>query len=103
MYDRSIVESYQWVYASESFTGNTHPTIKPTKLFEWIARLITPPGGVILDPFLGSGTTAVSGLTLGFDVVGCELTEEYWPIIEGRVNHALKQWYNANAQYKLFT
>ena len=83
--------------------ANTHPTIKPTKLFEWIARLITPCGGVILDPFLGSGTTAVSGLTLGFDVVGCELTEEYWPIIEGRVNHALKQWYNANAQYKLFT
>jgi len=82
--------------------ANTHPTIKPTKLFEWIARLITPPGGVILDPFLGSGTTAVSGLSLGFDVVGCELTEEYWPIIEGRVNHALKQWYNANAQYKLF-
>ena len=82
--------------------ANTHPTIKPTKLFEWIARLITPPCGVILDPFLGSGTTAVSGLTLGFDVVGCELTEEYWPIIEGRVNHALKQWYNANAQYKLF-
>jgi DNA modification methylase len=82
--------------------ANTHPTIKPTKLFEWIAQLITPPGGVILDPFLGSGTTAVSGLTLGFDVVGCELTEEYWPIIEGRVNHALKQWYNANAQYKLF-
>ena len=82
--------------------ANTHPTIKPTKLFQFLARLITPPGGVILDPFLGSGTTAVSGLTLGFDVVGCELTEEYWPIIEGRVNHALKQWYNANAQYKLF-
>lgn len=83
--------------------ANTHPTVKPTKLFEWIARLITPTGGVILDPFLGSGTTAVSGLTLGFDVVGCELTAEYWPIIEGRVNYALKQWYNANAQYKLFT
>ena len=81
---------------------NTHPTVKPVTLLSWIANLITPPGGVILDPFLGSGSTVVAAITNGFDIIGCELTDEYWPIIEGRVAHALKQWHDDNRQYKLF-
>ena len=81
---------------------NTHPTVKPVTLLSWIINLITPPGGVILDPFLGSGSTAVAAITNGFDIIGCELTDEYFPIIEGRVAHALKQWHDDNRQYKLF-
>ncbi|HEY5265628.1 MAG TPA: site-specific DNA-methyltransferase [Acidimicrobiales bacterium] len=67
---------------------NIHETVKPVALMKYLCRLVTPPGGVILDPFLGSGTTAVAAILEGFDWIGCELTEEYWPIIEGRVAHA---------------
>jgi DNA modification methylase len=81
---------------------NTHPTVKPTNLFRWLCRLVTPPGGTVLDPFLGSGTTAVSAILEGFDAVGCELTEEYHPIIEGRIVQAYKSWRDENRQYRLF-
>ncbi len=69
---------------------------------EWAIRLLTPPGGVVLDPFAGSGTTGVSSIVQGFDCILCELTPEYWPIIEGRLNHAIKEWKQENSQYKLF-
>ena len=81
---------------------NTHPTVKPTNLFRWLCRLVTPPGGLVLDPFLGSGTTAVSAVLEGFDAIGCELTEEYHPIIEGRIAQAYKSWRDENRQYRLF-
>lgn len=81
---------------------NIHPTVKPIKLMRWLVRLVTPPGGTVLDPFLGSGTTAAAAIQEGFDVVGCELTEKYWPIIEGRTEHAIKQWKQAHSQVTLF-
>jgi site-specific DNA-methyltransferase (adenine-specific) len=62
-----------------------HPTVKPIALMRYLVKLVTPPGGVVLDPFLGSGTTAVAAILDGFDWIGCEMTKEYWPIIEGRV------------------
>jgi len=62
-----------------------HPTVKPLELMRYLIKLVTPPGGVVLDPFLGSGTTAVAAILDGFDWIGCEMTEEYWPIIEARV------------------
>ena len=67
---------------------NFHPTVKPIKLMRWLCRLLTPQGGTVLDPFLGSGTTAVSAILEGFHAVGCEMTEDYYPIIEGRINWA---------------
>jgi len=81
---------------------NTHPTIKPRGVMEWAIRLLTPPGGVVLDPFAGSGTTGVSSIVQGFDCILCELTPEYWPIIEGRVADGYREWKDANRQYKLF-
>jgi DNA modification methylase len=81
---------------------NTHPTVKPLGILEFLCKLTTKKGGTILDPFLGSGSTAVAGLINDFNVIGCELTEEYWPIIEGRVQHAREEWHRRNAQYKLF-
>lgn len=67
---------------------NFHPTVKPIALMRWLLRLVTPPNGVVLDPFAGSGTTLVAAVMEHKNVVGIEMTEEYWPIIEGRVNHA---------------
>ena len=67
---------------------NFHPTVKPIKLMRWLCRLLTPKGGTVLDPFLGSGTTAVSAILEGFNAIGCEMTEDYYPIIQGRVNWA---------------
>jgi site-specific DNA-methyltransferase (adenine-specific) len=56
-----------------------------------LVRLVTPKGGVVLDPFTGSGSTGKAAILEGFGFVGVELTSEYLPIIEGRLNHAAKQ------------
>jgi DNA modification methylase len=73
---------------SNTAKKNFHPTVKPLALMRYLVRLVTPPNGTVLDPFLGSGTTAVAATLEGFKWVGCELTSEYLPIIEGRVGHA---------------
>ena len=70
---------------------NFHPTVKPLALMRYLVKLVTPPGGTVLDPFLGSGSTAVAAILEGFDWRGCEMTEEYWPIIEARVKWAKKE------------
>lgn len=70
---------------------NHHPTKKAITLMRWLCRLITPPGGTILDPFAGSGSTGVAALREGFSFVGAELTDEYLPILEGRIRYALSQ------------
>lgn len=64
---------------------NEHPTVKPIKLMEQLVRLICPPGGIVLDPFAGSGTTLVAAQGLGFGFVGIELSPEYTAIIERRL------------------
>ena len=67
---------------------NFHPTVKPTDLMRYLIKLVTPPGGVVLDPFTGSGSTGKAAILEGFDFIGIELTAEYLPIIEGRLAHA---------------
>jgi DNA modification methylase len=71
--------------------ANHHPTVKPVALMRHLVRLVTPPGGTVLDPFTGSGTTLVAAVLEGFDAVGCEMTDEYLPIIRGRVEWAQEQ------------
>jgi DNA modification methylase len=56
----------------------------------YLVRLVTPPGGTVLEPFAGSGTTLVACVHEGFGAIGIELTEDYLPIINGRVAHAEK-------------
>jgi len=70
---------------------NFHPTVKPLALMRYLIKLVTPPNGLVLDPFLGSGSTAVAAILEGFNWVGCEMTEDYWPIIEARVAWAQKE------------
>jgi site-specific DNA-methyltransferase (adenine-specific) len=64
---------------------NIHPTVKPVALMKYLIRLVVPKGGVVLDPFLGSGTTAVAAIEEGVEWIGCEREPEYLEIIEARV------------------
>lgn len=70
---------------------NTHPTVKPVALMRWLVRLVTPPGGVVLDPFAGSGTTMCAASLEQMRAIGCELDEHHCAIIRARVTHAERQ------------
>lgn len=72
-------------------TGNTHPTVKPTDLMRYLCRLVTPPGGVVLDPFMGSGSTGKAAVLEGFRFVGMELDPEYLKIAQARIAAAQGQ------------
>jgi site-specific DNA-methyltransferase (adenine-specific) len=64
---------------------NVHPTVKPISLMRWLCRLVTPPGGTVLDPFLGSGSTGCAAVLEGFRFVGCEREQNYMDIAQARV------------------
>ena len=77
---------------NERGEGNNHPTVKPTKLIEYLVTLITPPNGIVLDPFIGSGTTAIASLNTGRSFIGIELNEGYVEIARRRVaSHTAQQ------------
>jgi len=65
--------------------GNTHPTVKPNSLMRYLCRLITPPGGMVLDPFAGSGSTLLAARQEGFSFVGIEQEQKYVDIIKERL------------------
>jgi DNA modification methylase len=67
--------------------GNNHPTVKPTALMAYLCRLITPTGGVVLDPYMGSGSTGKAAVREGFSFVGCELDKDYFDIATARVTN----------------
>jgi site-specific DNA-methyltransferase (adenine-specific) len=81
---------------------NFHPTVKPIDLMRHLVRLVTPPGGLVLDPFTGSGTTACACVLEGFRFVGCELTADYLPIIVARIQHWRRVAAAQAAQLSLF-
>lgn len=64
----------------------SHPTLKPINLMTYLCRMITPPGGIVLDPFMGSGSTGIAARLEGFRFVGMELDEDYFKIAEARIN-----------------
>ena len=66
--------------------GVAHPTVKPIALMRWLVRLVTPPGGIVLEPFAGSGTTVEACLIEGFRCVAIEKTDAYLPLIEARIH-----------------
>ena len=63
-------------------------TVKPLDLMRWLVRLVTPPGGVVLDPFAGSGTTLEAAIVEGFRSIGIEREADYLPLIEQRIARA---------------
>ena len=73
---------------------NNHPTVKPTDLMAYLVRLVTPKGGVVLDPFMGSGSTGKAAIRGGFDFVGIEREEEYMEIAEARIQYEIDNPYS---------
>jgi len=72
----------------DAVVRNAHPTVKPVELMKWLVRLVTPPNGIVLDPFTGSGSTGVACMLEGFNFVGFEQSAEYVEIAEARIGHA---------------
>ncbi len=72
---------------------NHHPTVKPTDLMRYLCRLVTPKGGTVLDPFMGSGSTGKAAVLEGFRFIGIDLTEEYVQIARARIEFAQRQGY----------
>lgn len=68
--------------------GNTHPTVKPTDLMAYLLRLVTPPGGLTLDPFVGSGSTGKAAMLEGFDFIGIDNDKSYLAMAEARILYA---------------
>jgi len=75
--------------------ANHHPTVKPTTLMEYLCKLVTPPNGIVLDPFMGSGSTGKAAMYAGFNFIGIEMTEEYLPIAKARIEFAVSdnEWF----------
>jgi site-specific DNA-methyltransferase (adenine-specific) len=73
--------------------GNNHPTVKPIELMKYLIKLITPPGGIVLDPFNGSGSTGCAAVELGYEYIGCELDPAYVSIAETRI----RAWQNKDS------
>ena len=77
---KTLVERF-----SKTPSTNNHPTVKPIALMKYLIKLVTPKGGIVLDPFAGSGSTLVAAQELGYESIGIELTADYIPIIEARL------------------
>jgi site-specific DNA-methyltransferase (adenine-specific) len=71
--------------------ANHHPTVKPIKLMRYLVRLVTPPGGIVLDPFMGSGSTGCAVVQEGMQFIGIDLNPEYVEIAEKRIAHWKEQ------------
>jgi DNA modification methylase len=76
---------------SERGEGNTHPTVKPLSLARYLCRLVTPPGGTVLTPFMGSGTEVLGAVLEGFNAIGIEREPEYFAIAERRLAEAVRE------------
>lgn len=75
-------------YDRQTMARNHHPTVKPTSLMRWLVRLVTPPGGVVLDQFMGSGSTGKAAVLEGFNFIGIDREAEYLEIAKRRIEAA---------------
>jgi DNA modification methylase len=92
IYIHGLKEEYRkWCKANGKTpnVGNNHPTVKPIELMKYLIKLITPPGGTVLDPFNGSGSTGCAAVELGREYIGCELDAKYVEIATKRI----EAWY----------
>ncbi len=87
-------ETAQW----STRNGNSHPTVKPTNLMAYLLRLVTPAGGITLDPFMGSGSTGKAAIREGFQFIGCEIDEQYAAIARARIDHEITRQQELQAE-----
>ncbi len=85
----STAEREESVTLNGQDRNNTHPTVKPVELMRYLCRLVTPKGGAVLDPFMGSGSTGLAAKTEGMEFIGIEREQEYFDIATDRIN---KTW-----------
>ena len=88
--------------AKPTKTKNTHPTVKPTDLMRYLVRLVTPKNGIVLDCFMGSGSTGKACALEGFEFVGIDLDKDYCEIAKARIDKAIEQKKQDEAQKELF-
>jgi DNA modification methylase len=84
------IGAYYEQLSEENPVANIHPTVKPIELMRWLTRLLTPPGGLVLDPFAGSGSTGAAALLEGARFLGIEREAVYLPIARARIGHWAK-------------
>jgi site-specific DNA-methyltransferase (adenine-specific) len=84
-------ERLDGTYKATPVHKNTHPTVKPISLIAYLCRLVTPPNGIVLDPFMGSGSTGCAAIKEGFRFLGMELDEDYFEIAKKRIEHYGKE------------
>lgn len=84
-------EPSNWSKDRQTSYKNIHPTVKPTKLMCYLVNLVTPKGGIVLDPFMGSGSTGKACVQKGFDFIGIEREEEYIQIANARIEYEQKK------------
>ena len=70
---------------NEGDVSNTHPTVKPTDLMHYLIRMVTPAGGVVLDPFMGSGSTGKAAIRHGYNFIGIEMEQESYDVAKARI------------------
>ena len=97
--DKEIESPHQ---RNKSISNNHHPTVKPTDLMRYLVRLVTPKNGIVLDCFMGSGSTGKACALEGFEFVGIDLDKDYCKIAKARIDKALEDKKQADAQIKLF-
>jgi DNA modification methylase len=86
IYTHGLNDVIKKIRGSDTATsGNNHPTVKPIELMKYLIKLVTPPGGHVLDPFCGSGSTGMAAVELGYDFTGCELDPAYVDIALKRI------------------
>lgn len=84
---RVVYEMLQLISVEENWKEktNTHSTVKPIALMEYLIKMVTPKGGTVLDPFIGSGSTGVACVKNGYTFIGIEMEEEYIKIAKARI------------------
>lgn len=88
---------------TDKTSQNNHPTVKPTDLMAYLCLLVTPPGGTVLDPFMGSGSTGKAAIREGFRFIGIEREVEYLAIAKARIEHEIRNIPQEPAQRGLFS
>ena len=97
--DKEIENAYQ---RNKSISNNNHPTVKPTDLMRYLVRLVTPKEGIVLDCFMGSGSTGKACALEGFNFVGIDLDKDYCKIAKARIDKAIEDKRIMDSQMKLF-